>query len=70
MPYKKPREPINKDVAELLFAIEAAIPFVASRVDGQLCSSSGSPFNLKKLLLRYNWSSERWKWTGLDSQSK
>lgn len=56
------KQPLNKEMAELLFAIEAALPFVASRVDGRMCSSSGSPFNLKKLLLRYNWDKERWNW--------
>jgi len=52
-------------IAELLFVIEAALPFVEAQVDGLMCSSSGGPDALRAILKKYDWNNERRKWTGL-----
>lgn len=48
--------------AKLLFAIEAALPFVEAHVGRKMCSSSGSPAALKAILTDFNWEQERGKW--------
>lgn len=49
-------------MAELLFAIEAALPFVKSHVGPRMCSSSGGPVALEAILRKYDWDKQRWKW--------
>lgn len=53
---------MTQETAGLLFAIEAAIPFVESAVGTRTCSSAGGPLALKAMLDRYDWENERWKW--------
>lgn len=53
---------MTEETAQLLFAIEAALPFVQAHVGTKTCSSSGGPAALKSILENYNWDTERWKW--------
>ena len=53
---------MTAETAQLLFAIEAALPFVQAHVGTKTCSSSGSPAALKSILEEYHWEEERWKW--------
>lgn len=53
---------VTAEMAELLFAIEAALPFVQAHVGNRTCSSSGGPAALNNLLARYDWERERWNW--------
>ena len=52
----------NANTARLLFAIEAALPFVQLAVGDRSCSSSGGPVALMEILKRYNWAEERENW--------
>jgi len=52
----------SAETAELLFAIEAALPFVKSHVGTKLCSSAGGPAALEAILRKYDWDTQRWKW--------
>ena len=56
----------TKEVAELLFAIEAALPFVDAYVrevvKTEYCSSNGGPVALKEILKEYDWDNQRWQW--------
>lgn len=49
------------EMAELLFTIEAALPFVEAQVEGLMCSSSGGPAALRAILKRYDWDNQRSK---------
>lgn len=53
---------VDAEIAELLFAIEGALPFVRSHVGKRLCSSNGGPAALEAILKKYNWDSARWQW--------
>lgn len=58
---KNLRKPATKDVAELLFALEAALPFVKTAVGNRTCSSSGGPAAIEKLLKSHRWETQREK---------
>ena len=58
----EPLQCTSPEMADLLFAIEAALPFVKSHVGNRLCSSSGGPVALETLLKRYDWDKTRWIW--------
>ncbi len=49
---------LSAALAELLFAIEAAVPWL----DCVPVSSGGSRVALKEILARYDWDNERWAW--------
>lgn len=51
--------PCTPDMAELLFALEAALPFVKSHVGTRLCSSAGGPAAITALLKKYSWATRR-----------
>jgi len=52
----------TSEMADLLFAIESALPFVESYVESRTCSGSGSPAALKAILSDYDWNVTRWHW--------
>ncbi len=52
----------GEPMANLLFAIEAALPFVRSHVGTRMCSSSGGPVALENILKEYDWDKKRWDW--------
>ena len=43
----------------LLFAIEAALPFVEESVGNKSCSSAGGPEALRAILKDYDWPNQR-----------
>ena len=55
---------ISAVTAELLFAIEAALPFVEAYVGSKMCSSAGGPASLRNILKKYDWDKQRWQWLG------
>lgn len=62
---KKPRDRIaTKETAELLFMLEAALPFVQEATGCRFCSSSGCPDAIRQILRDYNWDKQRWQFVG------
>lgn len=53
---------MTSELAEALFALEAALPFVEAHVGTKMCSSAGSPASIKAVLNRHEWETERWRW--------
>ena len=53
---------VTQAEAQLLFALEAALPFVAGCVGDRSCSSSGGPVAISEILKKYDWDKERWRW--------
>lgn len=47
--------------ADLLFALEAALPFVASAAEDKIRGSAGGPVAIRNLLDRYDWDKQRWE---------
>lgn len=52
---------ITTDMADMLFAIEAALPFVKAHVGEKLCGSAGGPNGLQEILNKYDWQHRRWE---------
>lgn len=54
----------TKETAELLFMLEAALPFVEEAAGGRSCSSSGGPVAIEQILKDYDWDKQRWQFVG------